>query len=443
MGSTAASASIESSPAEAATLLYLAGGLFNAGERFHNLLIEKHLVELGYKVVLPQREALKFQRRDGSFDLKAIVQDCARYCRDDEVFVVACVDGPDADSGTAVEYGMAMATTGRAVVYRTDFRTSQDEGSEAGVNAMLRATGSLFVYAPCFATTLAEIDIYYAGLAKALHSHISSLSRVSHDAPGPTDQSEHQAQPMSHPRVVPGKITQPQPSPLQKTSRERLEKVVIGFLVSLVLKATLDTAYGKSNSSDGLFGLLGVAYTLNVVSFLTTMIRFVFGVFRMGEEMPPDPSHRVPLFSFACSFILFLGFYLGGLLIKDTTGFYHSVIAVHLVDAIWFFFARGWFFKPPFSDEESALRRIFIQFLVLDVVTVIVLLLIFPFPFMPQIPGVETVRSHLTSEGAGLLAMAAVCIVDFWYHGTFFLQGLDAYRKRRGLATSTPSPTAA
>ena len=40
--------------------LYLAAGLFNAGERLHNLYLEKHLNMLGYEVILPQREALKF-----------------------------------------------------------------------------------------------------------------------------------------------------------------------------------------------------------------------------------------------------------------------------------------------------------------------------------------------------------------------------------------------
>lgn len=39
--------------------IYLAGGLFNAGERLHNLHLEKAFKDLGYDVILPQREALR------------------------------------------------------------------------------------------------------------------------------------------------------------------------------------------------------------------------------------------------------------------------------------------------------------------------------------------------------------------------------------------------
>lgn len=34
-------------------VIYLAGGLFNAGERLHNLYLEKHLLARGWKVILP------------------------------------------------------------------------------------------------------------------------------------------------------------------------------------------------------------------------------------------------------------------------------------------------------------------------------------------------------------------------------------------------------
>lgn len=39
--------------------IYLAGGLFNAGERLHNLHLEKAFKDLGYDVILPQRKALR------------------------------------------------------------------------------------------------------------------------------------------------------------------------------------------------------------------------------------------------------------------------------------------------------------------------------------------------------------------------------------------------
>jgi len=152
--------------------IYLAGALFNAGERFHNLQLEQHLRSIGHDVILPQREALQFII-DGKPDLAAIAADCASYAMSHDCVYVGCVDGPDADSGTAVEYGMAIAKTGRAVVYRTDFRT--DLPKEVGMNAMLTQRGTKLVYHPCLETELERMDLYYAELAQLISDAVESL----------------------------------------------------------------------------------------------------------------------------------------------------------------------------------------------------------------------------------------------------------------------------
>ncbi|OHA59793.1 MAG: hypothetical protein A2589_03055 [Candidatus Vogelbacteria bacterium RIFOXYD1_FULL_46_19] len=148
-------------------ILYLAGGLFNAGERIHNLYLEVALGVLGHAIVLPQREALRFQNPQTClFDTGAISRDCRRAAENPNSILVGCVDGPDVDSGTAVEYAYAMAKTGRAIIYRTDFRTSLEH--EVGVNAMLRGLGTEFIYLPCFITELEEIELYYRHLARKI-----------------------------------------------------------------------------------------------------------------------------------------------------------------------------------------------------------------------------------------------------------------------------------
>lgn len=154
-----------------APILYLAGGLFNAGERLHNLYLEKYLKELGYEIILPQREALEFFK-DGIFDVKGIVEDCGFSVMTPQNLLVGCIDGTDADSGTAVEFGMAIGATGRAIVYRTDFRTAPDQ--EVGMNAMFRADGSTFVYSPCYFTDLAQVDSYYQTLARKIDTVIKN-----------------------------------------------------------------------------------------------------------------------------------------------------------------------------------------------------------------------------------------------------------------------------
>ena len=154
--------------------LYLAGGLFNAAERLHNLYLEKHLRDRGYTVILPQREALKFLSNN-LFDTKGLVAECTGSCRNHANLYVGSADGADTDSGTAVEYGVAITATGRAIVYRTDLRTALEK--ELGVNAMLTAEGTTFLYEPCFFTELDQVDEYYSRLAQQIHLAIQKISQ--------------------------------------------------------------------------------------------------------------------------------------------------------------------------------------------------------------------------------------------------------------------------
>lgn len=155
--------------------LYLGGGLFNAGERLRNLYLEKFLKEFGYKIILPQREALKFFNGE-SFDIPSIVESCFNSCANTENIFIGNLDGADSDSGTCVEYGIAIKATGRAIVYRTDFRTAEEK--EVGVNAMLKAKDTIFIYEPCYFTDLSEVDEYYRNLARKIHEAIQSLKEV-------------------------------------------------------------------------------------------------------------------------------------------------------------------------------------------------------------------------------------------------------------------------
>lgn len=151
--------------------IYLAGGLFNAGERLHNLYLEKHLEKLGHTIILPQREALKFFK-DNEFDIKGITNDCLYNAANPSIVFVGNTDGADSDSGTCVEYGVAISNHGHVITYRTDFRTAIEK--EVGVNAMLRVGGTKFIYSPCYFTDLEEVDDFYSALAQKIHEAILS-----------------------------------------------------------------------------------------------------------------------------------------------------------------------------------------------------------------------------------------------------------------------------
>lgn len=151
--------------------VYLAGALFNAGERLHNLYVEKYLRRLGYNVILPQREAKKFVS-ETFVDVPAIVEECRRHCTEQGNVFVGCIDGADADSGTCVEFGMAVMSRGAAIVYRTDLRTALEK--ECGVNAMLRTAGSEVIQQPCYFTDLNEAAPFYEALAQKIHQAIAA-----------------------------------------------------------------------------------------------------------------------------------------------------------------------------------------------------------------------------------------------------------------------------
>ncbi len=154
--------------------IYLAGGLFNAGQRLHNLFLAKYLRELGHAVILPQVEALQFFHGD-RFDVAGVVESCRQACQSSENIFVGSADGADADSGTCVEYGIAITSAGTAIIYRTDFRTAEEK--EVGVNAMLKARGTIFIYHPCFIADLNQVEGYYRELARKIHEAVLSITK--------------------------------------------------------------------------------------------------------------------------------------------------------------------------------------------------------------------------------------------------------------------------
>ena len=93
---------------------YLAAPLFTAAERAFNARLERALVEEGRSrgleiaTTIPQRKALeRFQESSGTFDVAGIVQDCVVDSCGNHVIIVN-LDGSDSDSGTCVEYGLAL-----------------------------------------------------------------------------------------------------------------------------------------------------------------------------------------------------------------------------------------------------------------------------------------------------------------------------------------------
>jgi len=97
------------------TKLYLAGPLFSLAEQRFNVDLARFLKKKGFKVWLPQAHEPRDKTAKAIFDMDVEGLDWADM-------VVACMDGPDPDSGTAWECGYAFGKGKPVVCYRTDFR---------------------------------------------------------------------------------------------------------------------------------------------------------------------------------------------------------------------------------------------------------------------------------------------------------------------------------
>lgn len=143
----------------AETDVYLAGPLFTMAERQFNAELAGKLRELGISVFLPQEE-----------EAREFTAECI-FAQDVEGIngakrVVAIMDGPDPDSGTAWECGYAYGKGKPVIVVRTDFR-SMNEGL-APYNLMLWMSAKERV----------QISSLKCGLAKLAEEIYSAIARV-------------------------------------------------------------------------------------------------------------------------------------------------------------------------------------------------------------------------------------------------------------------------
>ena len=144
------------------TKLYLAGPLFTLAEQNFNAEVARFLESEGFEVWLPQEHEPRRNSARAIFQMDVKALDWADM-------VVAWMDGPDPDSGTAWECGYAYAKGKPIVCYRTDFRLSGDtEG--APYNLMLTESATAHIETP-FRTKTAEFH-------KALLGHIRKALRT-------------------------------------------------------------------------------------------------------------------------------------------------------------------------------------------------------------------------------------------------------------------------
>ena len=196
------------------------------------------------------------------------------------------------------------------------------------------------------------------------------------------------------------------------TDRQRLsvEMVFYGLLVGLALKGALDTTYSNVLQNavswrELMNGILTPTF-LQFLIFVVTLVRFVFGAYRVHEELEAPqtkPERWVVAYSFVGTLVLFVIFYIAGLSVGSAVLFYATLVLLHCWDLLWFIL------PAVFSDRLSpALKQACRGFLLIDVFTILSLILV-----------VAYAADYVSIIGGALMLLIAA--VDFvWLRHFYF-----------------------
>jgi nucleoside 2-deoxyribosyltransferase len=147
--------------------VYLAAPLFTQAERDWNRRLAEGIAGLlGSSLILPQDFPIP-EDADADGRHRELFRLCVAGV-DAADAVIAVLDGPDVDSGTAFEVGYAYARGKIIIGVRTDFRKSQDQGT----NLMLARSCHALVQHPSLAHDLPALA---AEVARRIQDHLPTL----------------------------------------------------------------------------------------------------------------------------------------------------------------------------------------------------------------------------------------------------------------------------
>ena len=111
--------------------IYLAAPLFSDAERDFNKKLRDAILKLDFSVFLPQEDSNNCE--ESEVENREIYKKNTAAIDNSDI-VVAVLDGPDVDSGTAWEIGYAYANRKPVYGLKSDFRSM---GKEGPVNLMI------------------------------------------------------------------------------------------------------------------------------------------------------------------------------------------------------------------------------------------------------------------------------------------------------------------
>jgi nucleoside 2-deoxyribosyltransferase len=142
---------------------YIAGPLFNEGERWWNTEIDSRVRKLGFTTYIPQRDGVKLKNE--SDVPKIFVSDTDALKQAD--VIVANLNGMDVDAGTAWELGFAKARDKHCVGVYTDWR---EHFKYQTVNLMIQCSVDKLVL------SLDELEQYLQQYLKGQGTYVSKAS---------------------------------------------------------------------------------------------------------------------------------------------------------------------------------------------------------------------------------------------------------------------------
>jgi hypothetical protein len=164
-------------------------------------------------------------------------------------------------------------------------------------------------------------------------------------------------------------------NPSAPRSSVNVETTLFGLLVSLALKVALDTAYGNTlvsaTSEEELWGAMNVPRSALLLAFFFTLMRFIYGSYRIDDEVQNSSAVEgtLPRFwNLVATLVLFVLFYATGLSIRHAGPFFISLLAVHVWDLLWFI-------SMALVTKVTGLKPVMWRFIAIDVLTIAALAL--------------------------------------------------------------------
>ncbi len=204
-----------------------------------------------------------------------------------------------------------------------------------------------------------------------------------------------------------------------RPARESLSLIVLGVLLSLIIKSALDRAFETVPRYNNFIFTPGHAWSIfaaaperrlliffQLLVFLFTLVRFYLGAYRFARHSTgngiPEATATV-----VGTFVLFSGFYVTSLTLRSQTLFYWAVVVFHVVDFIWFFIAHTLLRVPKELGAIVGLWKVF------DVTTIVGIVL--SLCFLPGTGG----------RWASLALLLSVGALDFFMLKSFYLDEPD------------------